>query len=64
MNIVVEEANKLTVIDYFVAFCCEVFSIVEFLEEVANWHGWFPMGGHVIKIGCEIGGGDVSILSV
>ena len=34
------------------------------LEEVGNWRGWIPTGSHVIETGCDIGGGDGSLLNV
>ena len=64
MHVVVAGTKKLTVIDYFIAFFCKLFSIIELLEEVSDWCEWIPTCGHAIKIGCEIGGGDGSILSV
>ena len=64
MYIVVAEAKNLTVIDYFVSFSCKLFSIIEPLKEVINWRGWIPTCSHAIGFGCEIGGGDGSVLSV
>ena len=61
---IVAEAKKFTVIDYFIAFFCELFSIIEMLKQVRNWCGWIPTYSHAIKIGCEVGGGDGSVLSV
>ena len=64
MHIIVAEAKKLTIIDYFVAFFCKVFSIIELLEEAGNWRGWIPMASHAIGILCEIGGGNGSVIGV
>ena len=58
MHVVVVEAKKLTAIEYFVDFCCGVSYIVDFLEEVENWHYWIPMGSYAIKIGSDTRGGD------
>ena len=62
--VVVAETKKLTVIDYFIAFFCELFSIIEMLKEVSNWCRWIPAYSHAIKVGCEAGGGNGSVLSV
>ena len=64
VHIVVAEENKLTVVDYFVAFLRKFFSLIDFLEEEGCWHGFIPTGSHVIKIGSEIGEYNSSILSV
>ena len=64
MYIVLKEAKKLAVIDYFIAFLCEFFSVIELLKEVINGCGWIPTFNHAIEICCEVGGGDGSILSV
>ena len=48
MYVVVAEMKKFTVIDYFIAFFCEVFSIFELLEEVSDWCGWIPTCSHAI----------------
>ena len=64
MYIVVSEANKLAVIDYLVAFFCELFSVIELSKEVSNGCGWIPMHSHAIGIFCKVGGGDGSVLSV
>ena len=64
MHIAVSEAKKLAVIDYFIAFFCELFSVIELLKEVSNGCGWIPTRSHVIKVCCEVGGGDGSVLSV
>ena len=42
MYAVVEEANKLTVVYYLIAFFCKVFSIVDLLKEVIDWCGCIP----------------------
>ena len=64
MYIFVSEAKKLAVVDYFIAFFCEFFSIIGMLKEVRNGCGWIPTRSHTIKICCEVEGGDGSILSV
>ena len=64
MHIVIEEAKKFTVVDYFVAFWCEVFSIIELLEVVVNVWGWITTSSREIEIGGNIGGGDGSLLGV
>ena len=64
MYIVVAEAKKLTVIDYFIALFWELFSIVDLLKEASNWCGWIPTCSHAIEIGCEVGIGDGSVLEV
>ena len=64
MHVVVEEAKKFTVIYYLFAFCCDICSVIELLEMVGNWRGQISMGSNAIKIGCDIGGGDGSKLSV
>ena len=64
MYIVVAEAKKLAVIDYSIAFFCKLFSVVKLLKEVRNECGWIPTRSHAIKILCEVGGGDVSVLSI
>ena len=64
MHVVVAEAKKLTVADYFIALFCEVFSIIEILKEVIDWCGFIPTCSHAIGIGCEVGRGDGSVLSV
>ena len=64
MHIVVAEAKKLTVVDYFIVFCRKVFSTIELLGEVSDWYGWIPTYSCVVKIGCEIGVCDGSLLSV
>ena len=64
MDIFVTEAKKLTVVDYFDAFCCELFSVIELLEEIGNWCRWIPTCSHAIEIGSDIGVGYGSGLSV
>ena len=64
MYIVVSETKKLAVVDYFIAFFCELFSVIGMLKEVSNGCGWIPTRSHAIEIFCEVGGGDGSILSV
>ena len=64
MNVFIAEAEKLTVVDYFIAFFCKFFYLIELLEEVRDWCGLIPTFSHAIKIGCEIRRGDGSILSV
>ena len=64
MYIAVSEAKNLSVIDYFIAFLCGLFSVVDILKEVCNGCGWIPTRSHAIKICCEVGGGDGSVLSV
>ena len=64
MYIVLAEAKKLAVIDYFIAFFCELFSVIELLKEVSNGCGWTPTPSHAIEICCVFRGGDGSILSV
>ena len=64
MYIVVAEVKKLAVIDYFIVFFCNFFSILDLLKEFSNWCGWIPMCIHTIKIICEARGGDGSVLSV
>ena len=36
MHVVISEAKKFTVIDYFIAFFCKVFSVIEMLKEVSD----------------------------
>ena len=62
--IVVVEVDKLTVIYYFIALFCELFSIIELLKEVSNWCEWIPMCSHAFEIGCEVRGGDISVLLI
>ena len=50
MFIVLAEAKKLAVIDYFIDFLCELFSIIELLKEVSNGCGCIPECSHAIKI--------------
>ena len=64
MYIFVPEAKNLTILDYFIEFLFKLFTIIELLKEVINWCGWIPMYCHAIKIGCDVGGGDGSVLSV
>ena len=64
MHVVISEAKKFTVIDYFIAFFCKVFFVVEMLKEVSDWCGWIPTYSHAIEIDFEVGGGDGSVLSV
>ena len=64
MYIVVAEANKLAVVDYFIDFFWELFSFVELFKEVSDGCGWIPTHSHAIKNFCEVGGGDGSVLSV
>ena len=64
MHVVVAEAKKLTVIGYFAAFFCEVFSVIELLKEASDWCGWIPTCSHTINIGCDVGGCDGSVLNV
>ena len=64
MYIVVAEAKNLAVVDYFIAFFCKRFSVIEMLKEVRNGCGWIPMCSHAFKIVCEVGGGDGSVISV
>ena len=64
MHLVLAEAKNLTIIDYFIVFFFEVFSIIEMLKEVRNWCGWIPTCSQAIIIGCEVRGGAGSILSV
>ena len=64
LYIFVSEANKLAVIDYFIAFFCELFSIIELLKEASNGCGWIPICSHAIEICCDVGGCDGSLLSV
>ena len=49
MYIVVAEAKKLAVINYFIAFFCEIFSDIELLKEVSNGCGWITTCSHAIK---------------
>ena len=60
----IPEAKKLAVIDYFIDFFCEIFSVVEMLKEVSNGCGWITTCSHALKNFCEVGGGDGSVLSV
>ena len=62
--IVVAEAKKLAVINYLISFSCKLFSVVELLKQVRYWYGWIPTCFHTIKIGYEVGGGDISVLRV
>ena len=64
MHVVISEAKNFTVIDYFIAFFCKVFSVVEMLKEVSDWCGWIPTYSHEIEIDCEVVVGDGYILSV
>ena len=64
IHVVIAEAKNFTVVDYFIAFFCEVFSIIDLLKEVSYWFGWIPTCSHAIKIGCEVRGSDVFVLSV
>ena len=64
MHVVVVEAKNLTVIDYFIVFFFEVFSIVEMLKEFSNCCGWIPTYSQAIIIDGEVGGGVGSVLSV
>ena len=64
MYIVVVEAKNLAVVDYFIAFFCELFSVIELLKEVSNGCGWVRTRSHAIKKLCEVGVGGVSVLSV
>ena len=64
MYIVVSETKKLAVVDYFIAFFCELFSVIGMLKEVSNGCGWIPTRSHAIEIFCDIGGDTGSILSV
>ena len=54
----------MDVIDYFIAFFCEFFSVIELLKEVSNECGWIPTCSHAIKNFCEVGGDDGSAISV
>ena len=54
----------MTVVEYFIALIHRLCSVVELLKEVINWCGWIPPYIHAIKIGCEFGGVDGSVLSV
>ena len=56
--------KKLAVIDYFIAFFCQLFSVIEMLKEVRNGCGCIPTCSHAIGICCEVGRGDGSVLSV
>ena len=62
MHVVVEEDNKLTFIDYFIALFYKVASIIDLLEYVKILCGWIQMCSHVIKK-YEVRGGDGSVLS-
>ena len=53
--IVVAEAKKLIVVDYLIAFFCELFSIIELLKDFSNFCGWIPTCSHAIGIGYEVG---------
>ena len=64
MYIVVAEAKNLAVVDYFIAFFWELFSVIDMLKEISNRCGWIPIRSYTIKICCEVGGGDGSILNV
>ena len=64
MYIVVAEAKKLAVIDYFISLFCKLFSVIELLKEVSNGCGWIPTRSHAIKICPDGGGGDGSVISV
>ena len=54
----------MAVIDYFIAFFYELFSVIELLKEVRKGCGWIPMHSHAIEIFCEVGGGGGSVLSL
>ena len=64
MHVVISEAKKFTVINYFIAFFCKVFSFIEMLKEVSDWCGLIPTYSHAIKIDCEVVVGDGSVLSL
>ena len=64
MHVVIADEKKFTVIDYFIEFFWKVFSVIEMLKEVNDWCGWIPTWSHAIEIGCEVGGGNGSVLSV
>ena len=64
MYIVVAEEKKLDVIDYFIAFLCKLFSVIDMLKEVSNGCGWIPTRSHATEICCEVGGGDGYVLGV
>ena len=64
MYVFISEAKNFTVVDYFISFFCEVFSMIELFKEVRNWCGWIPTCSHAIEILCVVGGGDGSVLSV
>ena len=34
------------------------------MKEVRNGCGWIPTRSHAIEILCEVGGGDVSVISI
>ena len=64
MYIFVAEAKKLSVIAYFIDFFCKLFSVIELFKEVSDGCGWIPTRSHAIKIFCEVGGGDGSVIGV